>query len=243
MPLLPPRRNRRGALLLSCSRDQQLHRRRHPLRAVRRSLLADWDYVENQQAFEYRVAQRVAKHLARARKWEEEMAAVGDDDKARVFDDMVRRERLRRVRYRVASEASKRMDETLEAPEAVSAWSYVTAWFVVVALQLFFCYYLISTGSKYGLRKSRVWLSLTCEAASLKPLQIACTPSPRPTFTVNRLVLLTQVPGTGDVLPRREAAVRVLLLHSGPIAARKDPDRGARSEEARQARSGPAVRN
>ena len=48
------------------------------MRAVRRSLLADWDYVENQQAFEYRVAQRVAKHLARARKWEEEMAAVGD---------------------------------------------------------------------------------------------------------------------------------------------------------------------
>ena len=37
------------------------------MRAVRRSLLADWDYVENQQAFEYGVAQRVAKHLARAR--------------------------------------------------------------------------------------------------------------------------------------------------------------------------------
>ena len=58
------------------------------MRAVRRSLLADWDYVENQKAWEYRVAERVAKHLARARKWEEEMAAVGDDDKARVFDDM-----------------------------------------------------------------------------------------------------------------------------------------------------------
>ena len=67
------------------------------MRAVRRSLLADWDYVENQQAFKERVAQRVAKHLARARKWEEEMASVGDDDKARVFDDMVRRERLRPV--------------------------------------------------------------------------------------------------------------------------------------------------
>ena len=65
------------------------------------------------------------------------------------------------MRYRVASEASKRMDETLEAPEAVSVWSYVLAWSVVVALQLFFCYYLISTGSKFGLRKSRVWLSLT----------------------------------------------------------------------------------
>ena len=106
------------------------------------------------------------------------MAAVGDDDKARVFDDMVRRERLRRVRYRVASEASKRMDETLEAPEAVSAWSYVTAWFVVVALQIFFCYYLISTGSKFGLRKSRVWLSLTfLELATfflvVKPLFVA----------------------------------------------------------------------
>jgi len=148
------------------------------MRAVRRSLLADWDYVDNKPAFEYRVAQRVAKHLARARKWEEEMAAVGDDDKARVFDDMVRRERLRRVRYRVASEASKRMDETLEAPEAVSAWSYVTAWFVVVALQIFFCYYLISTGSKFGLRKSRVWLSLTfLELATfflvVKPLFVA----------------------------------------------------------------------
>merc|ERR1719311_471857 len=113
------------------------------MRAVRRSLLADWDYVENQQAFKVRVAQRVAKHLARARKWEEEMAAVGDDEKARVFDDMVRRERLRRVRYRVASEASKRMDETLEAPESVSAWSYVLAWSVVVALQLFFCYIVV----------------------------------------------------------------------------------------------------
>ena len=154
------------------------------MRAVRRSLLADWDYVENQEAFKERVAQRVAKHLARARKWEEEMAAVGDDDKARVFDDMVRRERLRRVRYRVASEASKRMDETLEAPEAVSAWSYVLAWSVVVALQLFFCYYLISTGSKFGLRKSRVWLSLTCrgrvaEAASACVHAIAATASTR----------------------------------------------------------------
>ena len=66
------------------------------MRAVRRSLLADWDYVENQKAWEYRVKERVAKHLARARKWEEEMAAVGDDDKARVFDDRVRRERVRR---------------------------------------------------------------------------------------------------------------------------------------------------
>ena len=135
------------------------------------------------------------------------------------------------------------MDETLEAPEAVSAWSYVLAWSVVVALQLFFCYYLISTGSKFGLRKSRVWLSLTCEAASLNPLQLACAPSPRPTFTVNRIVLLTQVSGTGDVLPCREAAVCVLLLHRRAVAARQDPDRGARSEEARQARSGPAVRN
>ena len=115
------------------------------------------------------------------------MAAVGDDDKARVFDDMVRRERLRRVRYRVASEASKRMDETLEAPESVSAWSYVLAWSVVVALQLFFCYYLISTGSKFGLRKSRVWLSLTCRGRVDEALQLACTPSPRPTFTVNQL--------------------------------------------------------
>ena len=45
------------------------------MRAVRRSLLADWDYVDNQQAWEFRVAQRtVAKHLSRARKWEEEMA-------------------------------------------------------------------------------------------------------------------------------------------------------------------------
>ena len=70
------------------------------------------------------------------------------------------------------------MDETLEAPEAVSAWSYVTAWFVVVALQIFFCYYLISTGSKFGLRKSRVWLSLTfLELATfflvVKPLFVA----------------------------------------------------------------------
>ena len=134
--------------------------------------------MDNQEAFRFRVAQRVAKHLARARKWEEEMAAVSDDDKARVFDDMVRRERLRRVRYRVASEASKRMDETLEAPEAVSAWAYVSAWSVVVALQLFFCYYLISTGSKFGLRKSRVWLSLTfLELATfflvVKPLFVA----------------------------------------------------------------------
>ena len=99
-------------------------------------------------------------------------------------DDMVRRERLRRVRYRVASEASKRIDETLEAPEAVSAWSYVLAWFVVVALQLFFCYYLISTGSRFGLRKSRVWLSLTCrgrvaEAASACVHAIAATASTR----------------------------------------------------------------
>ena len=72
------------------------------------------------------------------------------------------------------------MDETLEAPEAVSAWSYVLAWSVVVALQLFFCYYLISTGSKFGLRKSRVWLSLTCrgsvaEAASACVHAIAAT--------------------------------------------------------------------
>ena len=57
------------------------------------------------------------------------------------------------------------MDETLDAPEAVSVWSYVLAWSVVVALQLFFCYYLISTGSKFGLRKSRVWLSLTCRGS------------------------------------------------------------------------------
>ena len=156
---------------------------------------------------------------------------------------MVRRERLRRVRYRVASEASKRMDETLEAPEAVSAWSYVLAWSVVVALQLFFCYYLISTGSKFGLRKSRVWLSLTCEAASLKPLQFACTPSPRPTFTVNRLVLLTQVLGTGDLLPRREAAVCVLLLHRRAVAARQDAHGSARSKEAGPTRPGPAVRD
>ena len=74
------------------------------------------------------------------------------------------------------------MDETLEAPEAVSACSYVTAWFVVVALQLFFCYYLISTGSRFGLRKSRVWLSLTCrgsvaEAASACVHAIAATAS------------------------------------------------------------------
>ena len=135
------------------------------------------------------------------------------------------------------------MDETLEAPEAVSAWSYVLAWSVVVALQLFFCYYLISTGSKFGLRKSRVWLSLTCEAASLKPLQLACTPSPRPTFTVNRLFVCTQVSGTGDVLPRREAFVRLLLLYRGAVAARQDPDRGAGSEEAGPARPGPAVRD
>ncbi len=206
------------------------------MRAVRRSLLADWDYVDNQEAWEYRVAERVAKHLARARKWEEEMAAVGDDDKARVFDDMVRRERLRRVRYRVASEASKRMDETLEAPEAVSAWSYVLAWSVVVALQLFFCYYLISTGSRFGLRKSRVWLSLTCEAASAHP-------SPRWRATASIHFLRTQVSGTGDLLPRREAAVCVLLLYRGAVAARQDPDRGARSEEAWPARPGPAVRD
>ena len=88
------------------------------------------------------------------------------------------------MRYRVTSEASKRMDETLEAPEAVSAWSYVLAWFVVVALQIFFCYYLISTGSKFGLRKSRVWLSLTCrgsvaEAASACVHAIAATASTR----------------------------------------------------------------
>jgi hypothetical protein len=206
------------------------------MRAVRRSLLADWDYVENQEAFKERVAQRVAKHLARARKWEEEMAAVGDDDKARVFDDMVRRERLRRVRYRVASEASKRMDETLEAPEAVSAWSYVLAWSVVVALQLFFCYYLISTGSRFGLRKSRVWLSLTCEAASAHP-------SPRWRATASIHFLRTQVSGTGDVLSCREAFICVLLLHRGAVAAWQDPDRGARSEEAWPARSGPAVRD
>ena len=72
------------------------------------------------------------------------------------------------------------MDETLEAPEAVSVWSYFLAWSVVVALQLFFCYYLISTGSKFGLRKSRVWLSLTCrgsvaEAASACVHAIAAT--------------------------------------------------------------------
>ena len=76
------------------------------------------------------------------------------------------------------------MDETLEAPEAVSAWSYVLAWSVVVALQLFFCYYLISTGSKFGLRKSRVWLSLTCrcrvaELASACVHAIAATASTR----------------------------------------------------------------
>ena len=35
------------------------------MRAARRSLLADWDYVDNQEAFKERVAQRVAKHLAR----------------------------------------------------------------------------------------------------------------------------------------------------------------------------------
>ena len=121
------------------------------------------------------------------------------------------------------------MDETLEAPEAVSAWSYVLAWSVVVALQLFFCYYLISTGSKFGLRKSRVWLSLTCEAASAHAVASVASDSIDP-------VLLTQVFGTGNVLPCREAFVRVLLLHRRSVAARQNPDRGAGSKEARQAR-------
>mmetsp|Transcript_22980 Transcript_22980/g.59782 ORF Transcript_22980/g.59782 Transcript_22980/m.59782 type:complete len:308 (-) Transcript_22980:30-953(-) len=56
-------------------------------------------------------------------------------------------------------------------------------------------------------------------------------------------VVESHVPGISHILPRREAVVRVLLLHSSAVAARQDPDRGARSEEARPARPGPAVRD
>ena len=89
------------------------------------------------------------------------------------------------------------MDETLEAPEAVSAWSYVLAWSVVVALQLFFCYYLISTGSKFGLQKSRVWLSLTCRGRVAEALQratvaaMACTQAEAASATLPRHVKLS----------------------------------------------------
>ena len=48
--------------------------------------------------------------------------AVGDDDKARVFDDMVRRAAQAVNRVASGLQADGR---NLEAPEAVSAWSYV----------------------------------------------------------------------------------------------------------------------
>ena len=58
------------------------------MRAVRRSLLADWDYVDNQEAFRVRVRERVAKHLARARKWEEE---IGGGSRKRKSDEEIGR--------------------------------------------------------------------------------------------------------------------------------------------------------
>ena len=107
------------------------------------------------------------------------------------------------------------------------------AWSVVVALQLFFCYYL-----EYP-RAIIVWLSLTCRGSVAEAARVL--PSPRPTFTPTGS---SHGPELATFFLVVKPTVCVLLLYRGAVAARQDPDRGARSKEAIFRRgSGPAVRD
>jgi hypothetical protein len=128
------------------------------LQSLSRSLLRDWQYTPTRKVFVQRVEARVAKHLARARVWNEKLQC-GPRRKTARFDAMVRREHLRRTRFHVAAEASKRMNEKLEAPlRPPRVWQYLLAWFFVLGTHAFFAYYLITTGAQFGLQKSKVWL-------------------------------------------------------------------------------------
>ncbi|KAH8062574.1 hypothetical protein JL722_3496 [Aureococcus anophagefferens] len=198
------------------------------LRSIKDELKETWGWIPgNAAAFEANVRSRVAKQLRRARGWDEELAEAEDATaKEHIFATHVRHEAMRSHDHAVVGACADRLDEEMEAPdEAPDATKYVLAWAAMIVINFYFSYYLITTGSEFGLRKSKVWLlqcafALVLYFAVMKPLVVGIYYVLIPSLVLSKVAHSLEIfEHAGDQVPyatRLPASASYYLLRMHP---------------------------
>ena len=149
------------------------------LRELDAHLLEAWGFHETRQIFVTNVEGAVVKRLGRAARWHAELEALDDTDaKERAAVAYLRVELLSKKERTVMTTIAERLQGELEAPEEPpGAAPYVAAWAGVLCVVLYCFYYLLTTGSQFGRKKTRLWLeavmfSLALYFVIIKPLVV-----------------------------------------------------------------------
>ncbi|KAH8072169.1 hypothetical protein JL720_11211 [Aureococcus anophagefferens] len=134
----------------------------------------------------------VVKRLGRAARWHAELEAADDARaKERAAVAYLRAEMLSKKERTVMTTIAERLQGELEAPEEPpGAAPYIAAWAGVLCVVLYCFYYLLTTGSQFGRKKTRLWLeavtfSLVLYFVFIKPIVVLLISVIMPSFVAS----------------------------------------------------------
>ncbi|KAH8069139.1 hypothetical protein JL720_12046 [Aureococcus anophagefferens] len=155
-------------------------------------LLERWGFNGSRQVFIANVERVVVKRLGRAARWHAELEAADDARaKERAAVAYLRAEMLSKKERTVMTTIAERLQGELEAPEEPpGAAPYIAAWAGVLCVVLYCFYYLLTTGSQFGRKKTRLWLeavtfSLVLYFVFIKPIVILLISVIMPSFVAS----------------------------------------------------------
>ncbi|KAH8065092.1 hypothetical protein JL722_1996 [Aureococcus anophagefferens] len=155
-------------------------------------LLERWGFNGSRQVFIANVERVVVKRLGRAARWHAELEAADDARaKERAAVAYLRAEMLSKKERTVMTTIAERLQGELEAPEEPpGAAPYIAAWAGVLCVVLYCFYYLLTTGSQFGRKKTRLWLeavtfSLVLYFVFIKPIVVLLISVIMPSFVAS----------------------------------------------------------
>ncbi|KAH8074368.1 hypothetical protein JL721_1925 [Aureococcus anophagefferens] len=155
-------------------------------------LLERWGFNGSRQVFIANVERVVVKRLGRAARWHAELEAADDARaKERAAVAYLREEMLSKKERTVMTTIAERLQGELEAPEEPpGAAPYIAAWAGVLCVVLYCFYYLLTTGSQFGRKKTRLWLeavtfSLVLYFVFIKPIVVLLISVIMPSFVAS----------------------------------------------------------
>ena len=145
-------------------------------------LLAAWRHDARRRVFVAGAASKIAAKIRKAAKWRRALPAdAGRGEREAHLVACMREELLSRQERLILETCGDRLASRPEAPEAPPSYrAYAAACAAVAAICAYMAYYLVTTGSQFGARKSRVWLegcafSIALYFAVVQPIVIYVT--------------------------------------------------------------------
>jgi hypothetical protein len=128
---------------------------------LEKHILKHWGFSHDRDAFVSKVEAILGRNLAWAARWHLEMTEASDLTLPEMEQRLVgclREERLTRNETNVLDTCVGMLDEPDEHEAAPPVRPYLAWWVATLLLVLYMGYYLLTTGSQFGLKKSKHWL-------------------------------------------------------------------------------------